>query len=167
MSSGYIQKTTAPRQRAVPRLPWKSSKPERTKQHFKDECTLNQVVRRWFETGELPRQQRQLSYGDISQIGDLQDSINRVRRAEEAFSSLPAHIRAKLGNSPQRLIDAVTRADPKELAELGLSSLLANPENASDQAKPSEGGEAKAATRAAAKPTSGGDGGGAAPPAAS
>lgn len=80
-----------------------------TQQQFKDECDMNRIVRN-AARGIAPRYyaQGQPHYGDFTNVVDLTEAYNVVARAEEAFMTLPAKLRAELGNDPAR-INEITR----------------------------------------------------------
>lgn len=52
----------------------------RTHQSHKDQVDINNIVRRFDQTGELPPSNRQPQYADVTLLqGDLTDRINRSR----------------------------------------------------------------------------------------
>lgn len=73
-------------------------------QQFKDECDMNRIVRN-AQRGIMPRHRSQGTpqYGDFTSVPDLTEAYNIISRAEEAFMSLPAALRAELGNDPTRI----------------------------------------------------------------
>lgn len=75
-----------------------------TQQQFKDECDMNRIVKNALR-GVAPRFQTQgvPQYGEFADIPvDLTEVYNVVARAEESFNTLPAGLRAELGNDPSR-----------------------------------------------------------------
>lgn len=74
-----------------------------TKQSFKDECDINNIMRRFEATGELPFNQRPMLFGDVPAI-DFQGAMSIVVDARERFHALPSEIRDRFANDPQRLI---------------------------------------------------------------
>ena len=83
-----------------------ASKDGRTQQHLKDECDINRIMERHRVTGMVTHLAKgEPQYGDFSNLGDYQDALNTMIRAEEAFMSLDAHVRRKFDNNPQQLID--------------------------------------------------------------
>lgn len=97
-------------------------------QHFKDECDINVIVHRFGLTGELPQGLRLPTYGDYTGIFDFQTAMNAIREANVNFMQLPAEIRARFDNDPQKYLqfcEEAVQADPKsakhmEAVELGL-----------------------------------------------
>lgn len=92
-----------------------------TIQHFRDECDINTIVKRFGLTGELPQNLSMPTYGDFRGISDYQTALNLVMEANRNFMTLPAELRARFENDPQQLLafldDEKNRA---EAIELGL-----------------------------------------------
>lgn len=95
--------------------------PTLTQQSFKDEVDINTLVERFGLTGEMPQLQQLPSFGDFEGIFDYQTAQNAVVAARETFQSLPAKLRTKFDNDPQKFIsffdDEENRA---EAIKLGL-----------------------------------------------
>ena len=93
-----------------------------TKQAFKAECDINTIMDRYARDGLLDHVSKyQGQYADVSAEVDYQMALETIFRAEEAFMSLPASIRSKFDNDPQRFLEFVE--DPSnrdEMVELGL-----------------------------------------------
>jgi phage internal scaffolding protein len=95
--------------------------PSRTKQSFRDECDINNILRQFNVTGQLPVGSVQPQYGDFSGITDYQSALNRVMAAQDSFLQLPAKIRAKFDNDPAVFLDfASDEANKDEMKALGL-----------------------------------------------
>lgn len=96
--------------------------PSLTKQSFKDECDVNQILRRWRRSGELTHlEERSPTYGDFSNATDYLTATLAVQAAQADFDALSARIRKRMNNDPAELLEFV--ADPKnreEAIELGL-----------------------------------------------
>jgi len=77
-----------------------------TQQQFKDECDMNRIVRNAMR-GIAPRHLNPgvPHFDDFSEVPDLMTAYDLVAKAEEAFSSLPAALRAELGNDPARITE--------------------------------------------------------------
>lgn len=97
----------------------------RTLQQFKEECDINTIVRRFGLTGELPDNFRPPMIGDFTEVMDFQSALNAVRRAEEAFMEMPADLRARFSNDPQKLIEFL--GDDKNRDEADKLGLLQKP----------------------------------------
>lgn len=95
--------------------------PGLTQQQFKDECDINEIVRRFGLTGELPENVRTPRSGDFTGVNDYQSAMNAVRAADEAFMELPGELRKRFDNDPQKLMDFMEDENNKEEAiKLGL-----------------------------------------------
>lgn len=130
--------------------------PSRAKQSSRDECDINNIMRKYHKTGLLPSRAGEGLYVDASTLGDYHAACNQILAAEELFASLPSKVRSRFKNDPAELIAACS--DPKnlpELVELG----LANPEAlrrvapdtppsqpSPDASKPASGGPASSPT---------------------
>lgn len=74
---------------------------KRTKDSFKDETDINNIMKKYLRTGQLPALvARDARYGDFSDVVSYQESLEVVARAQEAFYALPAAIRTECGNDP-------------------------------------------------------------------
>lgn len=92
-------------------------------QSAKDETDINTIVRRFGLTGELPGDVDMPQSGDYSGVGDFHSAMNVVRKAQEEFLRVPADIRARFLNDPQRFSDFFN--DPvnqDEAIRLGLAT---------------------------------------------
>lgn len=96
-------------------------RPSRTKQSFRDECDINNILRQFNVTGELPINGVQPQYGDFSGITDYQSALNAVMAAQDSFLALPAKVRAKFDNDPALFVEfASDEANRDEMKALGL-----------------------------------------------
>lgn len=101
--------------------------PSMTKQSFKDECDINNIVRRFEATGILDHVNKASAQGlyvDLPDGLDLQLALNTVAQAEAAFMALPAAARAEYGNDPVAFVAAFNDPTPdqvKRFVELGLA----------------------------------------------
>lgn len=94
---------------------------DQTQQQFKEESDINEIVRRFGLTGELPEDLRVPQYGDFTEVRDFQTAMNAVRQAEESFMALPAEVRARFANDPQKLLEFMADdANRAEADKLGL-----------------------------------------------
>ncbi len=95
--------------------------PSRTKQSFRDECDINNILRQFNVTGQLPVGSVQPQYGDFSGITDYQSALNAVMAAQDSFLALPAKLRARFDNDPALFVEfASDEANRDELKALGL-----------------------------------------------
>jgi len=99
--------------------------PGLTKQAFKDECDINNILRRYIKSRMLTHLAKGVpTYADVSDVGDYRTAIERVRAAEAEFMGLPAKVRAHFDNDPAAFLDwmAVGRGR-EELEAIGLEVL--------------------------------------------
>jgi len=93
----------------------------RTQQHFKDETDINNILRMFNITGQLPKKAITPQYGDFSGVLDYHTALNAVIAADGEFMTLPANLRARFDNDPQELIEFLNNPENKEEAiKLGL-----------------------------------------------
>lgn len=96
--------------------------PSLARQDQKDEADINRILELFGVTGVLPVSVRLPEYGDFDGISDYREAIEAVRAAEAAFAAVPAKLRDRLQNNPQKFLEFC--ADPAnlpELRELGLA----------------------------------------------
>lgn len=103
-----------------------NAEPTMTQQQFAEECDINNILRKH---GHDPVAFQALTrqggvYADFSTITNYQEMLNTVMDAQDAFSSLPAHLRSRFGNDPSQLLDFVQ--DSKNYDE-GVKLGLLNP----------------------------------------
>lgn len=96
--------------------------PTLAQQQFAEEANINTIVERFGLTGELPTNVRVPVSGDFTDITDYQTALNMVLDAEAAFMELPANVRARFENDPQKLQDFVEDASNlDEARRLGIA----------------------------------------------
>lgn len=75
-------------------------------QHYAAEVDINTIVRRYGSGQNMPFGPRGPAvYGDFTGITDYQQALQTIERADAAFMSLPAEVRAKFANDPAKLIE--------------------------------------------------------------
>lgn len=93
----------------------------RTKQSFKDECDVNQIMARFQKTGAMTHFARHSgSYGFAPAVS-YHEAVEIAQRAEAMFMDLPSKVRARFQGDPGAFLEFVQ--DPNnadEMAELGL-----------------------------------------------
>lgn len=97
-------------------------KPTLTKQSFRDECDVNNVLRKYAKTGVMEHLNRyQGDYGDYSGVVDYQSCVQQVQRANDMFQSLPSKVRSKFANDPGKFLEfALDESNRDAMRELGL-----------------------------------------------
>lgn len=97
--------------------------PSLAQQHFKDECDINFLLERFKVTGQLPQGIVLPTYGDFTGVSDYRTACEAIRRASNSFMDLPANLRARFENDPQRFLEFCSDpANLDELRSLGLAS---------------------------------------------
>jgi len=95
----------------------------RTKQSFKDECDVNNIMRKFEKTGLIDHvNNHQGEYGQFIGFDDYHTSLNQIQDAEASFMTIPAKIRAKFDNSAGKFLAFAQNPDnlPK-MVEMGLA----------------------------------------------
>lgn len=115
-----------------------------TKQSFKEEVDINNIVKRFTKGMGLENMQgsplSEKNFGDFSDVPDLRTLYDRMQNAEESFYRLPSKVRMKFDNDPLDFIDFASNPDNlDEMRELGLAKEVAN-----TQATPAATHEAEA-----------------------
>lgn len=98
----------------------------KTRQEEAAQADINKILRR-LEDGSISPAMREGIFADVSSIGDFREAKEKVQRAEEAFSSLPASVRNRFANDPVQFVEAFGSEDGiKVLRECGV---VAEPED--------------------------------------
>lgn len=95
--------------------------PGRTKQAFKDECDINNIMARYMKTGVIDFvNKHQGQYGDVTGL-DYQEAMETIAQSKTLFNELPSTIRSRFENDPALFLDFVhDPANEEEMHELGL-----------------------------------------------
>lgn len=101
-----------------------SERKSKTQQQFKDECNINNIINKFKQTGMVTHGNTKTPiYGDFSDHNDYHASLIKIQEAKEQFMELPAKIRHRFQNNPQKLIEFINNASNKaEAIELGIIS---------------------------------------------
>ena len=87
-----------------------------TKQAFKSECDINNIMRKWRNTGVITHIRNSAGqYGDFSSVSDYQSALNAVMDAQDSFMALPSQLRSRFENDPAKLLSFLQ--DPANKAE--------------------------------------------------
>lgn len=94
---------------------------DKTKQSFKAESDINNIMAQYLKTGLLDYVQRnEPRYGDTTGF-DYQSAMFKIAGAKTMFNELPAELRARFDNEPANFLDFVQDDSNREEAiELGL-----------------------------------------------
>jgi len=94
----------------------------RTKQEFRKEADINNIMAKYLKTGTIEHiNRRKPIYADITNLGDFQENMNMIAEAKAEFASLPAKVRDRFQNDPHRLIQFLEdELNHAEAIQLGL-----------------------------------------------
>lgn len=93
-----------------------------TQQQFKEECDVNNIMRRYNATGVITHVNTRVpEWGDFSSPVDFQTGLNTVIEAQAMFNELSAELRERFGNDPLKLLEFVAdEANREEAVKLGI-----------------------------------------------
>lgn len=97
----------------------------KTKQEFKEQCSVKNILDRYIKTGRRPVVEG-MRYDDVSELLDYEAALNVVVRADQSFMELPSDIRLRFNNNPRELLDFI--ADEKNIDEARALGILAREE---------------------------------------
>lgn len=90
-------------------------------QSARDETDINEIVRRFGLTGQLPVDIAAPQFGDFTEVVDYQSALNAVIAADAAFMAMPADTRKRFGNDPQLFVEFCSdAANADEMRKMGL-----------------------------------------------
>lgn len=91
--------------------------PSMTQQSAKDECDINELVKRAIATGDTAffMDMRPREFVDCEIFSNYQDAVNQINEIQNEFNSLPASIRAEFNNDASEYIKFA--ADPNNIEE--------------------------------------------------
>lgn len=96
-------------------------KEARTKQEFKRECDINNIVAQFHKTGGIEHVNKFASqYGYATSV-EFKDAMDLVTKGQQMFEALPSKIRRRFANDPMEFLDFVQdQNNAEEAAALGL-----------------------------------------------
>lgn len=103
-----------------------------TNQSEREDADINSIIKRLTKSGVARMNQNPPFYADVSEFSDLQGSLIKVQRAQEAFMELDADIRERFENDPVKLINFLE--DPKNLDEAVKLGIVESPAASQQQA---------------------------------
>lgn len=90
-------------------------------QSAEEESNINTIVKRFGLTGEMPSDIRMPKSGDFTNMPDFHTAMILVRKSQEEFLRVPADLRARFANDPQRFMEFFEDdANRDEARKLGL-----------------------------------------------
>lgn len=100
-----------------------NTEPTLTQQQFKEQCDINNIIKNYTQTGELPLSKKVGQFLDVSNVQDYHSALTTVFEAQKAFDNLPSNIRSRFENDPNQLIAFIEDdANHEEALNLGLLS---------------------------------------------
>lgn len=128
----FNQKTVV-RKNGTLRVQSINNEPTLAQQQFKDECDINNIMKKYSTTGEFTHlTSKEGVYADFSQITDYRDMLDTVIYAQDAFNALPAEMRKRFDNDPGKLLEFIQ--DNKNYDE-GVKLGLLNPRSTANPIK--------------------------------
>jgi len=99
-----------------------TSGPSRTKQSFREESEINNIVARYQKTGILDHVAKYGgSYGSMPAAGDFHEAMNLVTEAQSMFEELPSSVRSRFANDPASFLEFVGDDENRdEMVTMGL-----------------------------------------------
>lgn len=128
--------------------------PTKTQQSQAEDADINTIVRRFGLTGKLPDDIRTPTYADYDQVDDFHTAMNAVTAAHSQFMRMPAEIRGRFDNDPQKFVEFCE--DPANLEILRTMGLAKALEEAPGRAAGAAGVESAGGEKSA--PGGSGDG---------
>jgi len=110
---------------------------DRTHQEFKDECDINNILKRYQATGVMPQPWKSPpvpKWGDFASAPDYFEAQQLLLEARQSFMNLPAKVRTRFNNNPGELLAFVQ--DPRNTDEARALGLV-NPASAEAPPPPS------------------------------
>ncbi|QCQ84815.1 internal scaffolding protein [Blackfly microvirus SF02] len=102
--------------------------PAMTKQEFRDECDINNIIKEYLVTGQIQHISARAAAGaylDLPSSVDLQESLHIQMAATAAFAGLPSRVRDRFANDPGQFLAFFENPDNR--AEAAALGLLATP----------------------------------------
>lgn len=92
-----------------------------TQQSYKHQASIQNIVNKYLKTGLVTGHQTPPLPEEFVNITDFHTAMNMVKRGEESFNSLPAHLRSEYGNDVGRFMAALSDPTQKQkLTDLGV-----------------------------------------------
>lgn len=106
-------------------------KPSKTDQSWKEDCDVNNIIRKFLKTGTITHvNNKKSAYADVSEIPDLLEAVLQIKDAQDIFDGLPSDIRKRFNNSPLDMVDFLQNEKNRDEAiELGLINPGAGPKD--------------------------------------
>lgn len=98
--------------------------PDMAQSQYEKECDVTQIMKKADATGQLTHlAAHQGTYVDLVGAPDFMEMNNKVIRAQQAFMTLPAELRAKCNNDPAQFLAMLADSkNDEELIRLGVKA---------------------------------------------
>jgi len=83
-----------------------------------EDADINTIVKRFGLTGQLPENVRVPLASDFTEAMDFKSAMNAIRAAQESFAEMPAHVRERFQNDPEKFVLFCTAEEGGKLANL-------------------------------------------------
>lgn len=103
-----------------------NKEPSLTRQEFADDADINTIVERLGLGYEIPLNNTPPKQGDFTNLPDFTAATKMIRQAQEIFNALPAKIRNRFQNDPEKYIEFFH--DPENTDEAIKMGLVKAPE---------------------------------------
>lgn len=113
--------------------------PSLAQQSFKDDADINVMLEKFKVTGVMPQGVVMPTYGDFQGVSDYRTAVDAINKATNAFMDMPANIRARFENDPQKFLEFC--ADDKNREEASRLGLVPASVKAADSAAPVKAGD--------------------------
>ena len=113
-----------------------------TSQNEAEELDINSIMARYLKTGLMPQTRAQAFFGDASSLPDFMTAQQIILDAKAAFEGLPAKVRDRFHNSPEKFLEFMS--DEDNLEEARFLGLLEPSTEALPSEAPKQHGEGKA-----------------------
>lgn len=113
----------------------------RVKPEFKKSCDVNEILKRYSQTGRINAMVKQPAFIDVSDVTEYQESLNIVIKAQQTFAELPAKVRDRFGNNPENFMEFVhEEGNEDEMIRLGLVKAIEEKkaDNFEEKSRPKE-----------------------------
>ena len=99
--------------------------PSLTQQSQAEDADINNIVRRFGLTGQLPENHRVPQYADFDEIYDYKTAQDAIALANSSFNQMPPQLRNRFNNDPQTFLEFCSAEENlPELRRLGLAKPL-------------------------------------------
>lgn len=92
----------------------------RTKQSMRNDCDINNIIKKYVKTGVMPPPTKKAIYGDFSMMPNMQERYNAMIRAEGAYNSLSPQVRDRFKTPKELLMFLSDKNNMAEAERLGL-----------------------------------------------